>query len=401
MRAFKNVECEVRGLRAFQVNVFSITMNNFVDFWGSLGYNKFFLILLILSFGIHIVLMVYKAVVLMAKEKQNPKQKEDGVSVIITCSNKAELLKQNLEAFLTQDYPDYEVIVVDECSEDDTQDILSDFQQQYPHLKTSRIFPDTKFRRTKKIAINIGVLAAQNDVLLFTEINCIPESRNWIRVMQSYFTPDTAVVIGFSNYAVENKRVSIRRYFRFIWFWKMVMLVKNGRNVGGNGNNMGYRKRFYLEKRGYTGNTQEYMGYDTEMVRGLSQKGKVKVARAAKARIVIDDSSEKAWEDDYSYYYASKRRWPWGVCLWADLDFIAELVFYVLSFYFILSVSLYKYLVIPVVLTFLMDFIVINLCLKHLGQRKLFITSLTVNTFGFIYKWYFSIYSIFTSKKWR
>lgn len=378
-----------------------MTMNNFVEFWDSLGYNKVFLVLLVITFLVHVIFMIYRAVVLIAKKKPALVKEEEGVSVIITCSNKAEFLKKNLEGFLNQEYPSFEVIVVDECSEDDTQEALSDLQQKYPHLKTTRIFPDTKFRCTKKIAINIGVLAARYDILLFSEINCVPDSNQWIRSMQSYFDPNTAVVIGYSNYIVENKSFSVQRYFRFLWFWKMLVLVKNRFYLLGNGYNMGYRKKYYLEKRGFTGNTQEYIGYDTEMVKALSEKGKVRVVKDPETRVSMEQTGPKVWENDYSYYYATKRRWPLFLQLRVNLDFIAEFICYVLSFYFIFCSQLGNYILIPLVLTFLMDFIVINLCLRHLGQKKLFITSLTVNIIGFIYKWYYSIYSIFTSKKWR
>ena len=196
-------------------------------------------------------MIILRSTVLTTKKRPATVEPEEGVSVIITCSNKAELLKQNLEAFLTQEYPKYEVIVVDECSEDETQDVLSDLQQKYPHLKTTRIFPETKFRRTKKIAINIGVLAAQYDVLLFSEINCKPGSGRWLHAMASYFTPDTAVVIGYSNYPVDGAGGKFRCYFRFLWFWKTMVLNRRGLQVVGNGNNMGYRKKYYLEKRGF------------------------------------------------------------------------------------------------------------------------------------------------------
>ena len=375
-------------------------MSNFIAFWESLGYNKFLLVLLVAFFFCHIILLIYRSIVLVSKKKSGGSRREEGVSVIITCSNKAELLKQNLSAFLEQEYPFYEVIIVDECSEDDTQDVLSDMQKKYPNLRTTRIFPDTKFRRTKKIAINIGVLAAQHDILLFTEINCKPESKYWVRGMQSNFDANTAVVVGYSNYSV-SASTGLRRYFRFLWFWKAVMLVRNGMYVTGNGYNMGYRKKYYLEKRGYTRNTQEYIGYDTEMVRELSKKGAVKVVKDEDCRMLMDDDSRKAWEDDYSYYYATKRRWPWYVGVCSNTDFVIEGFFYILSFYFIIFTLYREYFAIPIVLTFLLDLIVINICLKYLGQKKLFLTSLTVNTFGFVYKGFYSMYSIFTSKKWR
>ncbi len=378
-----------------------MVMNSFLEYWGSPGSDPCLVILLVFLFLCHLILLLYRGSVLWAKKASTYKSREEGVSVILTCANKGELLKQNLEAFLNQDYPNYEVIVVDECSEDDTQEVLSDLQKQYTHLKTTRIFPDTKFRSTKKIAINIGILAARNDILLFTEIKCQPESKYWVREMQSAFDEGTAVVIGYANYPMGKNILGLRRYFRFLWFWKTLLLVRCGMYVLGNGYNMGYRKKYYLEKRGFTGNTQEYLGFDSQMVKVLSLKGDVRVVKQKDARMCIVDESRKAWQDDCSYHYADKRRWPWKARLWNNTDFIIEGGLYLLAFYFIISTILWKYAAILAFLTFLMDLIVINTCLRHLGQRKLFITSLTVNAFGFIYKWYYCMYSIFSSKKWR
>lgn len=372
-----------------------------MEFWSSLGYQGYLLVLLGTLFCVHLFLIIGRGRTLVSKKKFIITGSQEGVSVILTCANKAEFLEKNLEAFLTQDYPEYEVIVVDECSEDETQDVLSEFQKKYPHLKTSRIFPETKFRRTKKIAINIGVLAARYDILLFSEIHDIPESDEWVKTMASYFAPDTAVVIGYSNYAAEGEKNNVKRYFRFLWFWKTVTLLKKGIYVTGNGNNMGYRKKYYLERRGFSGNTQEYIGYDTEMVCELSRKGKVKAVKEPKARVVMEEQSKKTWKDDFSYYYATKRRWSVLARMCSSADFFIETGFYLLAFYFVIFTSLYKYVAVGIILTFLIDFIVINVCLRHLGLRKLFLTSFTVNTFGFIYKWYYSIYSIFTAKKWR
>ena len=85
----------------------------------------------------------------------------------------------------------------------------------------------------------------------------------------------------------------------------------------------------------------------------------------------------------------------------SDVDFIVESIVYLSAFYFIIQGTLREYSAGIIILTFLIDFIVINVVLKHLGQRKLFLTSFTVNTLGFIFQWYYNFYSIFTAKKWR
>ena len=370
-------------------------MSNLSEFWNSLGFEKYVLIVGIFLGGWYFVRLIYRTVSLM--KKQEKQEKEEGVSVVITCENKATELKENLKSFLEQDYPNFEIIVVDECSGDDTQEVLAEFQKQYPQLKSSRIYPGTKFRRTKKIAINLGVKAAIYDIILFSEINARPETRHWIRTMQSYFTSDTAVVLGAASYVMKDY-FSIRNYFRFLRFWKTWMFTQKGINVMGNAYNMGYRKRFYLENRGFSGNSQEYIGFDVEMVQDLSLKGEVKVVKEEDARIIIQQGS---WQDDISYYCATQMRWPLQALFCYHLDFVLELCWYGMLFYFLICSSLSLYFVLAICLTFLIDLILINICLKRLRLKKLFITSLTVNILGFVYKGYYSIYSIFTRKKWR
>ena len=359
---------------------------------------KYVLILgLLLGVG-HIFFLIYRTVLLLKKQKGE--EQEEGVSVIITSSNKAEELKENLIAFLEQDYPNFEIIVVDECSEDNTQEVLADFQKQYSHLKTTRIFPGTKFRRTKKIALNIGILAASHDILLFSEIDARPASKNWIRTMQSYFTPDTAVVLGYGDYLPQGW-FSVRRFFRFLRFWNSWILIQKGLPIVGNGYNMGYRKKYYLQQRGFSKNSHEYIGYDTEMVQELSQLGDVKMVKEEEGRIFILNNSCRAWQDDVSYYCATQARWPIQAFIWCYLDFVLEMAYYLSLLYLLIYNNLHLYLGLFVGLTFLIDLILINMCLKQLGLKKLFITSLIVNSIGFVYKGYYTIYSIFTRKKWK
>ena len=254
-------------------------MDRFIGFWESLGYNGYLLLVCAGLFLFRLINIIYCTVLVCRKEKSFSKNGKTGVSLIITANNKAEELKENLDYFLSQDYAPYEVIVVDECSEDDTQDVLVEMQQKHPALRTTRIFPDTKFRSTKKLAINIGILAARYDIVLFAEINSRPLSGSWVKAMASYFTPDTAVVLGYANYAAEKEKINFHRMYRFLRYLKMLLLVKGKSYVLGDGYNMAYRKSLYLTSKVFSRNSQSYAGYDNEIVRALSKAGKVKVAK--------------------------------------------------------------------------------------------------------------------------
>ncbi|MDE6877601.1 MAG: glycosyltransferase [Odoribacter sp.] len=376
-------------------------MDRFIGFWESLGYNGYLLLVCAGLFLFRLINIIYCTVLICRKEKSFSKNGKTGVSLIITANNKAEELKENLDYFLNQDYAPYEVIVVDECSEDDTQDVLAEMQQKHPALRTTRIFPDTKFRSTKKLAINIGILAARYDIVLFAEINSRPLSDSWVKAMASYFTPDTAVVLGYANYAAEKEKINFHRMYRFLRYLKMLLLVKGKSYVLGDGYNMAYRKSLYLTSKVFSRNSQSYAGYDNEIVRALSKAGKVKVAKNKNTFIEIKDSRKKTRSEDFTYYCFNRRRWELPVKLRANADNFSRMVFYILSFYLINVKILQNYMIIGVLLTFLMDFVTLNIYLKHLKQKKLFLTSFIISSIGFLYRWYYNVNSIFTNKKWR
>ncbi len=376
-------------------------MDRFIGFWESLGYNGYLLLVCAGLFLFRLINIIYCTVLVCRKEKSFSKNGKTGVSLIITANNKAEELKENLDYFLSQDYAPYEVIVVDECSEDDTQDVLVEMQQKHPALRTTRIFPDTKFRSTKKLAINIGILAARYDIVLFAEINSRPLSGSWVKAMASYFTPDTAVVLGYANYAAEKEKINFHRMYRFLRYLKMLLLVKGKSYVLGDGYNMAYRKSLYLTSKVFSRNSQSYAGYDNEIVRALSKAGKVKVAKNKNTFIEIKDSRKKTRSEDFTYYCFNRRRWELPVKLRANADNFLRMVFYILSFYLINVKILQNYMIIGVLLTFLMDFVTLNIYLKHLKQKKLFLTSFIISSIGFLYRWYYNVNSIFTNKKWR
>lgn len=366
-------------------------------------YGSFFIAATVLFF-VNLAYVIYKGTVLLRKEKRGKNNETEGVSVIITSHNGAAALRRNLTGFLMQDYPNYEVIVVDECSEDETQEVLAQFQTEYPHLKCTRLFPGAKFRFTKKIAINIGILSAQYDVLLFSEAECYPSSSTWIRTMQSYFEPDTAVVVGATNYRPNPDRPFVskwRRYFRLWRFMETWWLTQRGKFILGDGCNMGYRKSYYIRNRGFARNAHAYLGYDHDMVSYLSKYGKVKVVKDEKTHMWVDEMNDLEEMNGVSCYFAGRVGWPFSVRLIAGMDKILRFLFYISLIALGLAGFPPLYLLIAVFSLFVVDLLIKNSCAKQVKQRKLFLTSLVLTCVGFAYRWYWNGYSFFNKKKWR
>jgi biofilm PGA synthesis N-glycosyltransferase PgaC len=89
------------------------------------------------------------------------------ISVIICAKNELENLKQNLLPFLEQDYPDFEVVVVNDCSNDGSDWFLRDLSLQHKNLKVVTINDHPRFKHGKKFAVTLGIKAAKNENLVF------------------------------------------------------------------------------------------------------------------------------------------------------------------------------------------------------------------------------------------
>ena len=176
----------------------------------------------------------------------------DPVSVIICARNEAENLKKFLPAVLSQDYPDYEVIVVNDCSEDSTFEVLGELLPQYPKLKVSTVAKDPKFSHSKKFAQFIGIKAAKNDILLFTDADCKPDSDKWLEGMVSHFDDKTDFVIGYGGYI--RTRGLLNRYIRYdtmtIALQYLGMAIR-GLPYMGVGRNLAYRRSVFFDKKGF------------------------------------------------------------------------------------------------------------------------------------------------------
>jgi biofilm PGA synthesis N-glycosyltransferase PgaC len=174
------------------------------------------------------------------------------VSVIICARNEAENLTSFLPAVLEQDYSDYEVIVVNDCSEDNSDDILLKYQEQYPHLRISTVNKDPKFTHNKKFAQFIGIKAAKNEILLFTDADCRPQSDKWLEGMTSHFNDKTTFVLGYGGYL--SKKGLLNKYIRYdtmaIAMQYLGMAIR-GIPYMGVGRNLAYRRSVFFEKKGF------------------------------------------------------------------------------------------------------------------------------------------------------
>ena len=190
-----------------------------------------------------------------------------GVSVIVCARNEQENLQNYLYTLLAQDYPKFEVIVVNDGSEDGTWEVLEQYAASYPNLYVTFVPRDAHIISSKKLALTIGAKAAHYEYLLLTDADCRPESRSWIREMVSGFAPrkgeKTEIVLGYSAYFEDDTLLnSLINYDTLFSGMQYIGMAMSGHPYMGVGRNLAYRRDMFFEHNGFRGLLNERAGDD-------------------------------------------------------------------------------------------------------------------------------------------
>lgn len=225
------------------------------------------------------------------------------VSVIICARNEEHNLQRYLPSVLEQNYPDFEVIVVNDCSSDSSDETLRKLSQRYPHLKTVTITEHARFKHGKKFAVTLGIKAAKNEILLFTDADCEPVSPNWITKIQRNFRDDTEIVLGYSPYRrVKGLLNAIIRYETFITALNYLSFALAGNPYMGVGRNMAYRKSLFFRNKGFAAHMHIPSGDDDLFVNQNANAGNTTVETDEEAFVYSDAKTS------YSAYFKQKIR---------------------------------------------------------------------------------------------
>jgi biofilm PGA synthesis N-glycosyltransferase PgaC len=185
------------------------------------------------------------------------------VSVIISARNEARNLIENLPYILEQNYPDFEVVVINDCSTDNSEDILKDIQREFSHLKIVTIIEHERYKTGKKFALTLGIKAAKNEHLLFTDADCKPASLNWITRMAARFNPSVQIVLGYSPY--NRTRNYLNPFIRFETLKTGINYLSAALNDSaymGIGRNLAYTKSLFFAAKGFASHMQIISGDD-------------------------------------------------------------------------------------------------------------------------------------------
>ena len=226
---------------------------------------------------------------------------QPGVSVIICAHNEAENLRHYLPKLLEQDYDNFEVIVVDDQSIDNSMAILLEFQKKYPILHL--IFESNKELPGKKRALSKGILAAKNEILLLTDADCFPISSYWIKTMVAHYSAQTPIVLGYSPYQKENSWLSFFIQYETVYTaTQYFSFALSGLPYMGVGRNLAYAKKIFIEQNGFQKHLHIASGDDDLFISQATERHSATIN--LDARSFVYSIPKKSWK---SYYYQKRR----------------------------------------------------------------------------------------------
>jgi poly-beta-1,6-N-acetyl-D-glucosamine synthase len=249
-----------------------------------------------------IYLLFYFSKLASYVKKENDQESKLPVSIIIAARNESQNLLRNLPYFFQQDYPSYEVIVVNDCSYDGSTEILKDFKKSYPNLKVVEIEENDRFKHGKKFALTLGIKAAENKHLLLTDADCVPASVNWIHSMQASFR-DKDIVLGYSPYKKYKGFLNaIIRFETFYTGMQYLSIALKGKPYMGVGRNLAYTKDIFFQNKGFASHMHILSGDDDLFINQVATPENVSVNIDPESFVITEPKKK------FSEYFKQKLR---------------------------------------------------------------------------------------------
>ena len=220
------------------------------------------LFLLWIFFGVGILIQIIYLLIIFGRtafyklsKSSSNSQNEEGVTVLVAAHNEFQNLKALIPKLFEQDYPKFDVMVVNDRSTDRTKRLLEEMMAIYPRLRSVTVKYTPDHVTSKKFAMTLGIKVSKNDVILLTDADCVPNSDQWIRKMTAPVRENgKTFALGFSGYEkvkgflnswIQYETLLTAMYYLSFGLWKAPFM--------GVGRNLCYRRSFFMEVKAFKG----------------------------------------------------------------------------------------------------------------------------------------------------
>lgn len=239
-------------------------------------------------------------------QKTETAENQPPVSILITAHDNLAELERNLPMFLRQQYAaDYQVIVVCQSTDGETQDFLKRTAAENPHLYYTYIPESSRYMSRKKLQITLGVKAAKHEWIILTEPNCRPSNDKWLQTMVRQCQDPNHLVLGYV--ALDEETKSVRRFDSIRKAYYVLRRAQQTYGYRSHMPNVAFRKSDFMKEQGYQGNLEYVRGEYDFLVNKYALYGETATELDCDAWLIREAPSNKSWHNAHLYLKASRK----------------------------------------------------------------------------------------------
>ncbi|NOY46829.1 MAG: glycosyltransferase [Chlorobi bacterium] len=305
-----------------------------------------------------------------SKSKRNTKKKIP-ISILICAKNEAENLKQFLPYILEQKYSDFEVILINDASKDNTLEVMKSFKAKHDNVKIVDVKPIEAFWGSKKYALTLGIKAASHNFLLFTDADCKPLSKYWIKEMSSCFTNSKTLVLGYGAYKKQKYSLvnTIIRFETLMTAIQYFSYAKIGIPYMGVGRNLAYRKETFFNANGFMNHMNVRSGDDDLFVNQVATSKNTAICFTKNSITKsLPEPNFKAWFNQKKRHVSTAKHYKLKHKFLLGLFYLSQLLFWSLSIILISLLFQWKIVISLFILRILIQYVSVGISAKKLNE---------------------------------
>ena len=307
---------------------------------------------------------------------KNKTQKKNAVSILICAKNEAENLKKFLPYILDQEYPDFEVVLINDNSHDDTLDIMEDFASKHNNIKIVNVIPTEAFYGNKKYALTLGIKATKNELLVFTDADCKPNSKYWLREISAHFSTSKSIVLGYGAYA-KTKGSFLNKLIRFetlLTALQYFSYAKSGIPFMGVGRNLAYKKEEFFNANGFINHMKVRSGDDDLFINQVATNKNTSICFTKDSFTISNPKTTfKDWILQKRRHVSTAKHYKTMHKVLLAIFYISQFLFYALAIILLISTYFWQIVLPLFLLRFLIFYIVFGKTSKKLDEKDLII----------------------------
>ncbi|MGV6862620.1 MAG: glycosyltransferase [Putridiphycobacter sp.] len=338
------------------------------DFFGLM------LLIFLVAVGLQFLyLIVFNLRLLFHKPKATVANNLPAISVVICARNEEDNLFKNLPQILDQNYPHFEIVVVNDQSVDNSKYIIKTYQQAHPNLKYIELERNRHRQFGKKLPLTVGIKGAQHELIVVTDADCAPASKDWLRQLAKHFNGDKKIVLGYSPYNVEkgflNKLIRLDTANIAMTY---LSFAKTGLTYMGVGRNMAYSKDLFESVGGFKKHYHIASGDDDLFIKDAATRKNVAVEIEPESFVYSDPKTTfKSWIEQKQRHFTTAPEYRLINKLFLGIFPLTLYLMYIILFILLFNTDWYAFVLTIFGSRLLLFWLVNGLLLKKLQQKDL------------------------------